>query len=208
MNEFSIKANNYLKKNTLAFYHVPYVGMGNPGNPDYLNTLKNTFNSSCFKELDGAIQELRNVLSSDFSQIIQSLGLPTVTVCVVPRAKAESSYRPNQLLFRSTVRWVVGQFDRFEDGTGYLRRHTTTKTTHLRKPIENYNNDGPMPYPGITAETCDISTNANGKHILLVDDIYTPTVNIDEDAIQALIGAGARSVAFYAVAYTVRRNDR
>jgi predicted amidophosphoribosyltransferase len=41
-----------------------------------------------------------------------------------------------------------------------------------------------------------------GEHIILVDDIYTPGVNIDEDAIQALYNCGAAHVTFYAVAKT------
>lgn len=40
------------------------------------------------------------------------------------------------------------------------------------------------------------------KDILLIDDIYTKTINIDEDAIQALIESGAKSVTFYAVGRT------
>lgn len=85
------------------------------------------------------------------------------------------------------------------DGTGYIQRHTNTKTTHLRKPIANYDNDGPLPYPGITEQTCTISLDVKFKHILLIDDIYTHGVNIDEDAINALLKFGARSVTFYAV---------
>ncbi len=34
---------------------------------------------------------------------------------------------------------------------------------------------------------------------MLVDDIYTPSVNVDEDAINALLNAGACTVTFYAV---------
>ena len=44
-----------------------------------------------------------------------------------------------------------------------------------------------------------------GKDILLIDDIYTKTVNIDEDAIQALLDNGARSVFFYAIGKTVSK---
>lgn len=36
----------------------------------------------------------------------------------------------------------------------------------------------------------------------MIDDIYTETVNIDEDAIQALLDNGAQAVVFYAVAKT------
>ncbi len=202
MNEFEISANKYLRKNVRAFYCVPYVRMGNPGNPDYLNTLKNTFKDRPASELRSAAQQLKSVLLADFPLILQSLKLKTITVCVVPRAKAEESYHANQLLFKSTVCTVVGQLNGFEDGTIHMCRHSNTRTTHLRKPIKNYDNDGPEPYPGITTQTCDISVNVQGRDILLVDDIYTPAVNIDEDAIQALINAGAHSVAFYAVGKT------
>jgi phosphoribosylpyrophosphate synthetase len=66
-------------------------------------------------------------------------------------------------------------------------------------------NDGEKPYPGITKDTCKISDNVRGKDILLIDDLYTKTVNIDEDAIQALLNKGAKSIVFYAVGKTVSR---
>jgi hypothetical protein len=44
-----------------------------------------------------------------------------------------------------------------------------------------------LPYIGITNATCNISDDVIGKDILLIDDIYTKTVNIDEDAIQSLL---------------------
>jgi len=199
MNQFQVLANEYLSRNTNAFYHVPYTRMGNPGNPDYLNHLKNTFNNFPQQQVQSAVQELRRVLQDDLPQIFQSLGFDTMTVCVVPRAKAEEAYHANQQLFRSTVQATIGQIGGFADGTSYIRRHTNTRTTHLRNPVPNYINDGHQPYPGITAETCEISPNVREKNILLVDDIYTPRVNVDEDAINALLSAGARTVTFYAV---------
>lgn len=78
------------------------------------------------------------------------------------------------------------------------------KTTHLSKN-ENVENDGEMPYPGITKDTCQISGQVAGKDILLIDDIYTYGVNIDEDAIQALYDMGAKSVLFYSVCKTFKR---
>jgi phosphoribosylpyrophosphate synthetase len=66
--------------------------------------------------------------------------------------------------------------------------------------------NGDLPYPGITKNTCTISENVRGKNILLIDDLYTKTVNIDEDAIQALLDKGARSVVFYAVGKTMSRD--
>ena len=141
----------------------------------------------------------------DLPQILQELQLSTLTVCVVPRAKADDSYRANQLLFKSTIKTVVNKLNGFEDGTEFIVRHTNTKTTHLRKPIEEYVNDGDEPYPGITDDTCNILSNVQGKNILLIDDIYTQTVNIDEDAIQVLLDCGANSVVFYAVAKTIQK---
>ena len=44
------------------------------------------------------------------------------------------------------------------------------------------------------------------KRILLVDDIYTEGVNIDEDAIQTLYEYGAKKVIFYSIAKTKRFN--
>lgn len=198
MNQFQICANDYLPTNVTAFFHVPYTGMGNPGNPDYLNHLKNTFNDFPKEKLDSAVLELKNALLADLPEIVRSLNSEAVA-CVVPRAKAESSYHANQQLFRTTVQSVVSHISGLEDGTNYLRRHTNTRTTHLRNPVRNYLNDGREPYPGILEETCDISPNVDGRHILLIDDIYTPSVNVDEDAIAALLRAGARTVAFYAV---------
>lgn len=199
MNRFQIRANDYLQRDTCGFYHVPYTRMGNPGNPNYLNDLKNTFNSFSNSKLRSAVQELQSVLRDDLPQIVRSLGLKSIVVCVVPRAKAESNYQPNQRLFQTTVQTTIQQIQGLVDGTTYLRRHTNTRTTHLRNPIPNYNNDGADPYPGITEETCQISPRIRGEDILLVDDIYTPGVNIDEDAINAILKAGARSVTFYAI---------
>jgi hypoxanthine-guanine phosphoribosyltransferase len=65
-----------------------------------------------------------------------------------------------------------------------------------------YGGDGDMPYPGITKHTCKISNEVKGKDILLIDDIYTRTINIDEDAIEALLEKRAKSVVFYSVAKT------
>ena len=139
----------------------------------------------------------------DLPKIFQTLKLYAITVCVVPRAKADNSYRSNQLLFKSVVQSVVNELNGFDDGTAYIYRHTNTRTTHLRRPIEGYVNDGQSPHPGITTNTCNISHNVKGRDILLIDDIYTRTVNIDEDAIQALLNKNAKSVTFYAVGRTV-----
>ena len=74
--------------------------------------------------------------------------------------------------------------------------------------MEGFINDGDVPYPGIALDSCVFSDQIKGRDILLIDDIYTKTVNIDEDMVQALFEQGARLVIFYAIGYTVYRNKR
>ena len=124
-------------------------------------------------------------------------------MCVVPRAKAENTYAPSQQLFRRVVRESLALQPALLDGTGFMQRKISTRTTHIKKTIEGYNNDGPTPYRGISLKTCQISNEVIERDILLVDDIYTRGVNIDEDAIAALLACGANSVTFYAVGKTV-----
>jgi predicted amidophosphoribosyltransferase len=203
MREFHIEANQYLFQCVKAFYHIDYVGYKKPDNPDYINIIKNTFGRVSNADLQAAVDEFKKVIYPDFQQI-QSSTDTTLTVCVVPRAKEENSYKPDQKLFRTTVR-DVGLHVGFLDGTSYIIRKIDTKTTHLAKA--GIANDGNMPYPGITKQTCILSQDIIDRDILLVDDIYTKTVNIDEDAIQALFDCGARSVIFYAVARTKFKYD-
>jgi hypothetical protein len=197
MYNFEILPNEFLSQKIQAFYHTLYLGFKEPGNPDFLNILKNLF---CQNVLNGAVKELEDTLLQDLPQFLQ-LKNP-LTVCVVPRSKAD--YRPEQLLFKSTIQNAVNRINGFCDGTDYIKRHTNTKTTHLPESMLGYNNDGPKPYRGITTDTCNISIDVRDKDILLIDDLYTKTVNIDEDAIQALLDHGARSVIFYAIGYTYR----
>lgn len=95
----------------------------------------------------------------------------------------------------------VAGIDGLNDLTTALERHTNTRTTHIKKSMSR-DNDGPSPYPEITKETCNLTISVQHKDVLLVDDIYTPGVNIDEDAIQAMFDFEARNVYFYAVAKT------
>jgi hypothetical protein len=210
MQVFIIQANNYLKKNIRAFCHTNYLGYKHPGNPDYINTLKNTFGNTPINLLDGAVFNLETVLASDLPQIkqkLQKLGISLITVCVIPRAKNNNYYSPNQLLFISTIKNFVTKQIGLVDGTNYIIRKINTRTTHLQNSKINISNEGELPYPGITMKTCVISSNVKNKDILLIDDIYTKTVNIDEDCIQALLNYGANSVTFYAIGRTINNKN-
>lgn len=198
-----ILPNHFLKRKTQAYYHMDYVGYLQPFNPDFINVLKNQDGSTNSEKLYHAQAELKDILMNDIAQIYSTAGVSPLTICVIPRAKAETEYQPQQLLFRATIKETIEQLKQkfhysLEDGTNYIIRHTNTRTTHL----QDHDTDGEKPYPRITCETCTISENVYGKSILLIDDIYTSNVNIDEDAIQALYDNGARKVLFYTIAKT------
>lgn len=213
MNEFIIEKNYYLKREIRGFYNTDYFRKGNPGNPNYINVPKNTYNSFSHIKLNEALKQIENILFNDIYEIYHILNLATLTVCVVPRSKA--NFQETQLYFLKAVKNAIGEIlckynnkDKIKllvDGTDYIKRHTNTYTTHLGEKAPNYTNDGPKPYPGITKDTCYISREVKDSHILLIDDIYTKNINIDEDAIQALFDNGAKSITFYAVAKTVDR---
>ncbi|MBN8691294.1 MAG: amidophosphoribosyltransferase [Armatimonadetes bacterium] len=199
MKEFEIRRNNFVSRDIKGYYHVDYVRMGNPGNPDYLNVLKNDFGNRNDNDLSRAIKSLEAALDAFFGLFEHP---DTWAVCVVPRAKSERMYRPEQQYFRAAVQSAVRRVG-FVDGTLWITRHTDTVTTHLNQ--SGYGGSGHTPYVGITKATCHLSPDIAEKRIVLVDDIYTPGVCIDEDAIQALLDAGASQVVFYAVGKTVTR---
>ena len=200
MQNFIIQPNQFLKPEIQAFYHSNYSGGAGQWRiegtvENIICTLKNDITSFSEIALQGAVQYLSNILSTDLPEILHVAKLNSLTVCTVPRAK--TNYQPNQLLFKTTVSDVVNRLDGFIDGTGYIIRHTDTRTTHRDRA--GYGGNGDLPYPEITKKTCNISNEVRGKNILLIDDLYTETINIDEDAIQALLDNGAQSVIFYAV---------
>jgi hypothetical protein len=195
MNKFTIYANEYLRQNIQGIYHTNYTGYQHIGNPDYLNDLKNTFGKSSKEKLNNAINQLYPALKTDLALFDRNL-----TICIVPRSKAENTYIHNQLLFKKVIQGLINELN-FQDGSNYIIRYKDTQTTHLSR--SGYGGGGSMPYPGITKDTCNILNDVKDKDILLIDDIYTNSVNIDEDVIQALLDKGAKSVTFYAVGKTL-----
>ena len=194
-----------LSHDTPAYYHEDYVG--GQGRHSMLGTIENlicTFKNDItpYREttLNNAMDSLGEILDSELPEILRESQYSSLRVCVIPRAKHEEHYRPNQRLFRQTVQMAVKRIDGLEDGTMDIIRHTDTATTHLAR--RGNGALGSKPYVGITLDTCSISDDVEGKDILLIDDLYTKTVNIDEDCIQALYEKGARSVMFYAVGRT------
>ncbi|MFA9392546.1 MAG: hypothetical protein ACERKD_22235 [Prolixibacteraceae bacterium] len=204
MNRFTIQSNAYLSINIKAFYHQDYTSFGAEGNPDFINHLKNQFNKTDIDILQNSINELIKILKADLTEIKNIYKSNNLTVCVIPRAKKESYYSDNQKLFKKVVSAVADKLNGYSNGTTFIIRHTNTRTTHMDR--SGYGGVGEVPYEGITKDTCNISSEVSGLDILLIDDIYTKTINIDEDAIQALLENGAKSVIFYSVGKTVSRH--
>ncbi len=212
MNSFTIQPSNnfntgkyFLTKRIKAYYHQDYTTFGAEGNPDFINHLKNQFRSTGINVLQNSAYELGEILKVDLNKIKSIYRNINMTVCVIPRAKKESYYSENQKLFRRVVSVVVDGLNGYYNGTAYIIRHTNTRTTHMDR--SGYGGDGNLPYVGITKDTCNISNEVSGKDILLIDDIYTSGVNIDEDAIQALLDKEARNVYLYAVGKTLKGRE-
>ena len=199
-----------LKKDIIAFYNSDYLGGGNWCKEGTIENLICTFKNDITRYsqniLSDAITRLDKILTTDLKDILSfchNNGLPSLRVCVVPRSKREEIYRPDQQYLRATVQNAVKRIPCLEDGTHDIIRHTDTCTTHLSRSGNGGN--GEMPYIGITKDTCLISDEIIGKFVLLIDDLYTRTVNIDEDCIQALLDEGAKGVIFYSIGKTLPR---
>ena len=184
-----------------GYFHDWYYTRKDPRNTmRYLTNLKNDIPPFHTPEvIRQSEEELAQVLRDDFAAIVSAYGL--MTVCGVPRSKRETSYNSSQMGLKRTIRAVARELG-LEDGMDYIIRHTDTVCTHRAR--SGYGGAGEKPRPGLLMDTCIMSPGIAGKDILLVDDIYTPSVGIDEDTIQAVLDCGAKSVIFYAVGYTAK----
>lgn len=209
MKTFTIEANTFLTRKIEGFYNTDFGGSYYPGNPNYLYQIKNDpHHNWTTLHIKQSQNQLRSVIQDDLPKIASQLGINNLTVCVVPRAKALHTYRPDQLLFKKTVQEVIHSLDHlFIDGIDSIVRVKDTLTTHLTRPIANYDNNGPDVYKGISQDTCQFDIqNIRGKDILLIDDVYTKTANVAEDMIQTLLNFGAKNVYFYCIGNTIKKN--
>lgn len=186
----------------IGYFHDWYYTRKDPRNTMlFLTNLKNDIppyhTPNVIRESEA---ELAQLLRQDFAYIVSVHG--AMTVCGVPRSKRESSYPFSQMGLKRTIRSVAIETPSLEDGMDYIIRNTDTVCTHRAR--SGHGGAGEMPRPGLLKDTCFMSSGIAGKDILLVDDIYTPGVGIDEDAIQAVLDCGANSVIFYAVGYTAK----
>ena len=99
-----IEPNECLQYETRAFYSLDYIGYGHPGNPDFINRLKNTNDNYPGSLLKDAQNELAKYLLRDIRCIYGLRGSTELVVVSIPRAKAEHEYSPNQQLFRHCIK--------------------------------------------------------------------------------------------------------
>jgi len=201
------KKNTCLQHDTEAYYHADYIGgKGRNAIDGTLENLICTFKNDIVRYSESNLNEaqecLKQILLTDLPKIATAYNNENFRICVIPRAKQEQYYDRDQKLFRQTIQSVIKELQFFEDGTHDIIRHTDTVTTHLSHKNNSNGGNGDLPYIGITKDTCAISDKIRDKNILLIDDLYTKTVGIDEDAIQALYENGARKVVFYSIGRT------
>lgn len=194
------KGKYFLDRNVQAYFHSEYSSGANqwkiPGTiENIICTLKNDITPYTEAVLQKVCNELEMILLKDLPFILKLSGKNSLVVCTIPRAKIK--YNHDQLYLKKTISKVTNQLSGFIDGTNFIIRVVDTKTTHRAR--WGHGGNGDMPYPQITINTCEISNNVKDKDILLIDDLYTNSVNIDEDAIQALYEKGAKSVVFYSI---------
>lgn len=201
--------NEYLSQPITAYYCLDFFGFRKPGNPDFLNILKNDFMDVSIRSIRESYTKVIDICQEHIDDILEQENLDTI--CVVPRSKRIFHYQEEQLYFLWAIQALFEQnllkSKNVINGADYLIRHTNTRTTHFHnKP--KYGGDGEYPYVGITKDTCHIASKLKEKSILLIDDIYTKTINIDEDCIQALLDNGAKKVVLFTIARTAHSSDK
>lgn len=171
MERFTIKANKYLEKDVKGYYNCDYIGYRQKGNPDFINRLKNTTKSHSELDLVQDFLEVADRALNDLSKIIKDCNFSNPVICILPRSKSQKNYSQKQLMFKKAISSII-KYLNVEDGSEYIKRIKDTKTTHNWR-LEN--NNGDMPYKGISKDTCEFAySNFRHKDIILVDDIYIP----------------------------------
>lgn len=214
---FTIYKNGFLKNETRGYYCLDYVGIEDPST-DFIRGFKNTYNNVYIGNLNAYKMEAKTYLLSVLPEIMTKESMDSCVLVSVPRAKKQESYYDTQLYLQRSISEAAEELREagflIANGAKGIIRQVNTKTTHfVNKPDTErivkggtYEaNDGERPYVGITEATCSFDRDLiSGQNVILVDDIYTARVNIDEDCIQALYNNGAKNVVFFAFAKTKR----
>ena len=207
MQRHILSPNNFLRSQVTAYYDCPYLRF-DPNNSesfanrvsDAIRSLKNQYNNKTDRELMRARAYIRTIATTDLKELLSKENLRDPVIVCVPRSKAD--FTEKQLFFHKAISEAAKAVG-VTDGTGYIKSTINTKTTHLANTRNgDMSGDGDMPYPGITNRTCKLNGYIYAKNVILVDDIYTRSVNIDEDCCQYLLDNRAESVILYTICKT------
>ena len=176
----------FLDRDVDLYFHAHYYGFSSTENTiKYINYLKNdrrTFDDRIATSEEKAAM----ILAVDLSELVNLYG--PLTVCGIPRSKREDVYPSEKMGLKRAIRKAIAMNQLLSDGMDYIVRHTNTLCTH--RSYWGYGGDGEGPRPGLIRDTCHLSSEIAGKNIVLVDDIYTADVGIDEDGVQVCLMLG------------------
>ena len=202
---YDITPNDFLTTEICGYSHDFYIPMklGGGKTSKLILTIKNSFGDAAHNEIEAAKTEISKVIKFDLDKIIKRHQFEKPIAIVVPRSKPDNYWNNTQLQFRPAVAAGILQSNLIIDGTQYLTRCAATQTTHIAH-LNNTQNTGEPPYPGITKDTCRLNENIVNKNVILIDDIYTVGVGVDEDCVQFLLDNGAASVILYTLGITIK----
>ncbi len=198
-----------LKKNITAFFHDFYIPV-KAGGGEFPKMILNIKSNGT----DAVKSDISKIIGNDLDKILET---PKgdfdqqPIVIAVPRSKPDNFWQICELQFRPAISMGLGRSEYtvdgsnkkwMIDGTQYLIRTKATQTTH-RAHLNDPKNIGDSPYSGITKDTCKLDGDIVGKNIILIDDIYTKEIGIDEDCIQFLLDNGAADVILYTLGMTI-----
>lgn len=210
---FQIGNDEYLDKQIDVYAHdlyIPYMSRYSRENTRLILDLKGSNNCN----INNVKSRASDIIQNDLDLIITNLEKykkNRPTIMAMARSKPDTFWKDYELQFRPTISIALEKSSvKLEnsdeiwmmDGVQFLKRVKETQTTH-RARSQNIVNNGPAPYRGITQDTCILNGDINGKYIILIDDIYTPGVYVDEDCIQFLYDKGARDVILYVLGVTI-----
>ncbi len=211
---FRIGNNEYLNKQVDAYAHGLYIPYKSSYSGD-LTRLILDLKGSTTCNIDAVKAKASAIIQNDLDLIITSLAKCQKfrpIIVAMARSKPDDFYDAHELQYRPTISMALAKSSVKSknsdeiwpiDGVQYIKRVKETQTTHLAHS-RTLKNNGPAPYHGITKDTCVLNGDINDEYIILVDDIFTPGVFVDEDCIQYLYDNGARDVLLYVLGLTVK----
>lgn len=210
---FRVDSNEYLSKQIDAYAHGLYIPYRSSYS-GYLTRLILDLKGSPTCDIDTVKTNAATIIQNDLDGIITNLKKYQnfrPTIVAMARSKPDCFWKEYELQFRPSIamalsnsKIVKGSKEKWMlDGINFIKRKKETQTTHLGRSGRLRNN-GSAPYPGITKDTCVLCGDVRGKYVILIDDIYTPGVCVDEDCIQYLYDNGARDVILYVLGLTIK----